>query len=258
MDNNQMLDSKSVSQQHQEHALRGVPRILTIRYNAWHYRGRHEAWAGLGVTITKEIENAMTRAQWMSTCWRYTWAKHRVNIWIQIFLPCLLSISLALWVAWIIWMLLKQAKFQGLKYGSIPFTVIAITWVVLKSVISVVKPVSTQMLGYITSPDHVSHLGYQEDVIANINLLKKELGNKPHWFFSVISGVWCWNWFGLYADVIANTIIPKFMPASGDRIRIGTFVDDLDRCDEEVILRVCEFEIWVHMTVFLAFSESSH
>ncbi|XP_059067359.1 uncharacterized protein LOC131051163 isoform X1 [Cryptomeria japonica] len=240
MDNNKMLHSEPVSQQQQqqEHALRGVPRILTIRYNAWHYRDRHEAWAGLGVAITREIENAMTRAQWMSTCWRYTWAKHRVNIWIQVFLPCLLSISLAGWVAWIVWMLLKQAKFQGLKYGSIPFTVIAIAWVVLKSIISVVKPVSTQMLGYITSPDHTSRLGYQEDVIADINFLKKELGNEPHWFFSFILGVWCWNWFGLYADVIENTRIPKFMPASGDQIRIVTFVDDLDRCEEEVILQV--------------------
>ncbi|XP_059073484.1 uncharacterized protein LOC131046435 [Cryptomeria japonica] len=239
MDNNQMLQSSSVSQQQeQEHAMREVPRILTIRYNAWHYRDQNEAWAGLGVTISKEIEKAMTRAQWMSTCWRYTWARQNVNIWFQVILPSLLSISLALWVVLIVWILLKQTKFHALMYGSLPLTFVASLWVVFKSVISVVKPVSKQMLGYVTSPNHTDHLGYQEDVINDINFLKKELGKQPHWFFSFILGLWCGNWFGLCPDNIENTSIPKFMPAFGHDIRIVTFVDDLDRCEEKVILQV--------------------
>ncbi|XP_059065124.1 uncharacterized protein LOC131857084 [Cryptomeria japonica] len=53
-------------------AMKEAPRILTIRYNAWHYRDEHQAWAGLAVTITKEIEWVMTRAQRFSTCWRYS------------------------------------------------------------------------------------------------------------------------------------------------------------------------------------------
>ncbi|XP_059073051.1 uncharacterized protein LOC131073782 isoform X2 [Cryptomeria japonica] len=234
---NRMLSSH-VNGESEFQQMRGVPRVLTIRYNAWHYRGEHEAWAGLAVTITKEIEKAMTRAQWFSTCWRYSWAKNSVNICIQIFLPCLLVTFLAGWVAWAAWALLRDAKFKNLQYGSIPSTIIAIVWVVLKSIISVVKPVSTQMVGYINSPDHTAHLGYQEQVISDINFLKGELGRKPHWFFSIISGERCRNWFGLYPDNVENTCVPKFMPASEDQLRIITFVDDLDRCDEKVVLQV--------------------
>ncbi|XP_059073054.1 uncharacterized protein LOC131073766 isoform X2 [Cryptomeria japonica] len=234
---NQMLSSHNNGESEFQQ-MRGVPRVLTIRYNAWHYRDEHEAWAGLAVTITKEIEKAITRAQWFSTCWRYSWAKNSVNICIQIFLPCLLVTFLAGWVAWAAWALLRNAKFKELQYGSIPCTIIAIVWVVLKSVISVVKPVSTQMMGYINSPDHTVHLGYQEQVISDIHFLKGELGRKPHWFFSFISGEWCRNWFGLYPDNVENTCIPKFRPASEGQLRIITFVDDLDRCDEKVVLQV--------------------
>ncbi|XP_059073458.1 uncharacterized protein LOC131046448 [Cryptomeria japonica] len=245
MDRNQMLQSSSVSQHGKEHVLREVPRILTIRYNAWHYRDRHEAWAGLGVAISKEIEKAMTRAQWMSTCWRYTCAKEKVKIWYQLILPCLLIIFVDVLVPWTVWMQLGE-KFQGLKYGSIPFTIIPSVWGILKSFYSVVKPVSTQMVDYVRAsdldnvraPDHTSHLGYQEAVISDINFLKKELGKQPYPFFSFILGLWCWNWFGLYADNVENTSIPKCMPASEHEIRIVTFVDDLDRCEEKVILQV--------------------
>ncbi|KAH9304185.1 hypothetical protein KI387_008589, partial [Taxus chinensis] len=219
-------------------AFRGAPRILTIRYNAWHYRDEHEAWAGIAVTITKEIEQAMTRAQKFSTCWKYSWIKNSVNICLQIFLPCLLVTFLAGWVAWAAWTLLKEAKFKDLRYGSIPCTIIAIVWVVLRQVISVVKPVSTQMMGYIIKPDHTSRLGYQQQVISDINFLKGELGKKPHWFFSFISGEWCLNWFGLYPDNVENTCVPKFSAASENQLRIITFVDDLDRCEEKVILQV--------------------
>ncbi|KAH9326606.1 hypothetical protein KI387_006784 [Taxus chinensis] len=138
------VQSPALGSQYQP--LRGAPRILTIRYNAWHYRDEHEAWAGLAVTITKEIEQVMTRAQNFSTCWKYSWIKNSVNICLQIFFPCLLVTFLA--------------------------------------------------------------------------------------------GEWCLNWFGLYPDNVENTCVPKFSPASENQLRIITFVDDLDRCEEKVILQV--------------------
>ncbi|XP_059072702.1 uncharacterized protein LOC131873660 isoform X2 [Cryptomeria japonica] len=156
----------------------------------------------------------------------------------QIFLPCFLVTFLAGWIAWAAWTLLKEAKFKDLKYGSIPFTIIVIVWGVLKSIISVVKPVSTQMMGYINSPDHTAHLGYQQQVISDINFLKGELGKNPHWFFYFIVGEWCWNWLGLYPDNVENTRFSKFKPASEDQLRMIAFVDDLDRCDEKVIIQV--------------------
>ncbi|KAH9323504.1 hypothetical protein KI387_018143 [Taxus chinensis] len=52
------------------------------------------------------------------------------------------------------------------------------------------------------------------------------------------SGEWCLNWFGLYPDNVENTCVPKFSTASENQLRIITFVVDLDRCEEKVILQV--------------------
>eukprot|EP01018_Ginkgo_biloba_P036175 Gb_31087 [translate_table: standard] len=217
------------------------PSILTVVYNAWHYCTDHEAWAGLAVEITKAMEATMTRAQCLSTCWRYAWCRKRRSIWEEIFLPFLLVALVAGLVAWAAWSILSRSKHKelaDLKYGSIPATVITIVWVVVRSALGVVKPVSAQMKEYIRFPDHTGQLGYQQKVIDDINFLKKEIGNKPLSFGSLIAGEWCWNWFGLCPNNVDGTTIPKMMPASKENLRIIVFVDDLDRCQESIILQV--------------------
>eukprot|EP01018_Ginkgo_biloba_P011036 Gb_18516 [translate_table: standard] len=159
-----------------------VPAILIVRYNAWEYRNESEAWAGLAVEITREMEETMTLAQWLSTCWR----KHRRSIWVAMILPFLLVVILASCVTWFVWS--KQKGLKEIKYGSLPATLLVIVCTV---VMAVLKPVSTQIAEWDWSPNNVK-----------------------------------------------DTAIPKMPPQFKGNLRIIVFVDDLDRCQESVILQV--------------------
>eukprot|EP01018_Ginkgo_biloba_P011064 Gb_27687 [translate_table: standard] len=214
-----------------------VPAILTVRYNAWQYRNECEAWAGLAVEITKEMEETMTLAQWLSTCWR----THKRSIWVGLILPCLLAASLACLVTWLAWLLLDRSKQKGLvelKYGSLAATLIVIVWTVVKSIMAVLKPISTQIADYVSLPDHTQKLGYHRQVIEDINLLKEEIGKRPNWLCTIIACLWCWISLDWSPNNVRGTGIPKMPPQIKGNLRIIVFVDDLDRCQESVILQV--------------------
>ncbi|GLJ20048.1 hypothetical protein SUGI_0363580 [Cryptomeria japonica] len=176
-----------------------IPTVMTVRYNAWHYQNELEALAGLAVTITKAMEETMTKSQRIRS---------------------------------------KRRELQDLKYGSIPVTVVVLFWTVTKQLYSVFKPVSVQILGYIRLPDHSTNLGYQHQLISDINFLKNQIREKPSLFWKFVAGNWLWRMFGLYRDTVEGTSIPKRRSPSKDDARIIVFVDDLDRCQHTVILQV--------------------
>eukprot|EP01018_Ginkgo_biloba_P011071 Gb_27040 [translate_table: standard] len=214
-----------------------VPAILTVRYNAWQYRNECEAWAGLAVEITKEMEETMTLAQWLSTCWR----TQKRSIWVGLILPCLLTASLACFVTWLAWLLLDRSKQKGLeelKYGSLAATLIVIVWTVVKSIMAVLKPISSQIADYVSLPDHTQKLGYHRQVIEDINLLKEEIGKRPDWLCTIIACLWCWIRLDWSPNNVRGTGISKMQPQFKGNLRIIVFVDDLDRCQESVILQV--------------------
>ncbi|GLJ53140.1 hypothetical protein SUGI_1132390 [Cryptomeria japonica] len=64
MDFRQLLKTNDQGSQdeNQEQSLGAVPRILIVQFSAGNYRDMNEAWVGLAVEITKEIENSMTQA----------------------------------------------------------------------------------------------------------------------------------------------------------------------------------------------------
>eukprot|EP01018_Ginkgo_biloba_P010908 Gb_30946 [translate_table: standard] len=214
-----------------------VPAILTVRYNAWEYRNESEAWAGLAVKITKEMEETMTLAQWLNTCWE----KHKHSVWVPVILPCLLATILAGCITWLVWLLLERSKQRGLgqlKYGSLAATIVVILWTVAKSTMAILKPISTQIAGYISLPDHTEKLGYHQQVIEDINFLKEEIGKRPHWLCTIIAFLWCcirWDWS---PNNVGDTTFPKMRPQFKGNLRIVVLVDDLDRCQESIILQV--------------------
>eukprot|EP01018_Ginkgo_biloba_P010032 Gb_22056 [translate_table: standard] len=240
MDRSKMYETTSGEAQ----ARVAVPAILTVKYNAWKYRNETEAWAGLAVEITKEMEKAMTMAQWLSTCLK----AHKRSIWIELIFPWLLASILAGCVTWVVWLLLEEANHKGLaelKYGSLAATLIVTVWAVVKSIMAVLKPISTQIADYITLPDHTGKLGYHQKVIDHINFLKEEMGRKPFWFCKIIAILWCWFckiiavlWLEWNQNYVVDTLFPKFPPAFGGQLRIIVFIDDLDRCEENIILQV--------------------
>ncbi|GLJ18774.1 hypothetical protein SUGI_0335250 [Cryptomeria japonica] len=218
-----------------------IPSILTVRYNAWQYRNESDAWAGLAVNVTRELEATMTVAQKLRTGWRYNWTTRKRQIFLGVILPSFLAVIMAIWFTIILWLILDKAKGKDLKqfkYGSLPATVIVVMWAVVRSVISIVEPISSQMVDYICLPNHADKLGYHHKVISDIKFLKKEIGNKPSRLWNAFSFLWCCATFCWNDDYIQDTPIPKMAPASSDNLRIVVFVDDLDRCQENVILQI--------------------
>ncbi|GLJ15190.1 hypothetical protein SUGI_0248350 [Cryptomeria japonica] len=230
---------------------RSLPAVLTVQYNAWMYRNESEALAGLAVEITKEMEGIMTEPQWLSTCLRNTWRKQKQSIWTELLFPCLLAIFLAGMFTWIVWILLDRygaKEVLRLKYASLPAAIIFLVWTLMKSMMSIAKPVSTQLMNYIQLPDHSEKLGYQQRVISDINFLKEEIGKKPYFLWTVSSCIWwfikkCFMIMKFYRIFFRDTMAsPKAVLASAiyasSNPRIVVFVDDLDRCQESVILQV--------------------
>ncbi|GLJ36856.1 hypothetical protein SUGI_0744290 [Cryptomeria japonica] len=113
-------------------------------------------------------------------------------------------------------------------------------WALAKKVMSSVNPVSVQLMNYIKLPDHKEKLGYQEWVISDITFLKEEISQKPYCLCTVASYIW---------DIMTGSCIISFLSSkhNGENMTSSTpsanlrtivFVDDLDRCQESVILQV--------------------
>lgn len=232
-----------------------VPAILTVRYNAWKYRSDTEAMAGMAVEITRELEGIMTLAQWLSCCWRYAWLNKKYTLWVEIFFPSLIALVLASSLTVIAWIMFDNGKLKEwtkAKYAWPPAAIIVMLSLLTRSIMGVVKPVSTQLLQYVSFPDHTDKLGYQDKVISDITFLKDEIGKKAFsvfvaisWFFSIFTTLWRLITESWSASLSPNhgrleqaIDAPKVAPASGSNLRIIVFVDDLDRCQDSVILQV--------------------
>ncbi|XP_059076131.1 uncharacterized protein LOC131033446 isoform X2 [Cryptomeria japonica] len=218
-----------------------TPSILTVQYNAWHYRNETQAWAGLAVEITKELEATMTVAHKLRTSWMYNWTNHKNSICLKVIFPFFLALLVAIFLSIILWLVLGTAHNKDiriLKYGGVPASMIVAAWGLGKSVMSFVKPISSQIENYITLPDHSQNLGYHNKVISDINFLIKQLSYRPSWMLKAFAFIWCYITFSWDENYVPGTKIPKMHPACSDNLRIIVFVDDLDRCEENVILQV--------------------
>ncbi|XP_059075475.1 uncharacterized protein LOC131875381 [Cryptomeria japonica] len=80
-----------------------APSILTVQYNAWHYRNETEAWAGLAVKITEEFESTMTVAHKLRTSCIYNWRNRRDSICLKVIFPFFLAVVVAIFLSIIIW-----------------------------------------------------------------------------------------------------------------------------------------------------------
>ncbi|GLJ15185.1 hypothetical protein SUGI_0248260 [Cryptomeria japonica] len=248
MDRSEMFSSEGQQQYTRidSASQRSVPAVLTVQYNAWMYKNESEALAGLAVKITKEMEGIMTEPQWLSTCLKNTWRNQKQSIWTELLFTCLLAIFLAGMFTWILWIVLDRydaKEVVQLKYASLPATIVIMIWTLVKSVMRIAKPVSTQLMNYIKLPDHSDKLGYQETVISDINFLKEEIGQKPYFVYTSTSCIWwfikecCKISFFRHTMTSTNPMLASTFYASVNP-RIVVFVDDLDRCQESVILQV--------------------
>ncbi|GLJ21899.1 hypothetical protein SUGI_0409440 [Cryptomeria japonica] len=240
-----------------------VPSVLAVQYNAWRYRDDTEGLAGIAVEITKELEGIMTLPQWLSICWRNTWRQNKYALWIEIFFPFLVTLVLVCSLTWIVWVVFDNDKLKEwgkAKYAWPPAAAVITVWTITKSIMGILKPVSTQLIQYISFPDHTDKLGYQERVISDISFLKEQIGKKAHRVFIVF----CWVLttftvlWGLISELCITSFLfrhrshervieaPNVALVSGRNLRIIVFVDDLDRCEESVILKELATECRKH------------
>lgn len=236
MDRREMYHMEISDSNSNRYSIINIPSILTVRYNAWQYQNEREAWAGLAVEIPKAIEESMTRAQRIRCRCKYAWTEHRTEMFLELILPCFLAVLLSGLVLWGFFGRWVDTELIQLKYGSIPLTMVLIIWTILKQVNSVIKPVSAQIKGYLSVPDHSRNLGYQNQVISDIKFSKEEFGKKPGCFWKFIACLW--SLCSLSADNVKDTSIQRSPPPGKDDVRIIVFVDDLDRCKDRVILEV--------------------
>eukprot|EP01018_Ginkgo_biloba_P033095 Gb_38074 [translate_table: standard] len=189
------------------------PAILTVRYDARRYRNESEAWAGLALEITREMERRMSGAQRLAAIWNYAWKYNKGKLFLQLIFPFLLVVFLAPWIIWGAWVLMSRSKnneLQKFRYGCIPIGVVLIWWIVMHKVIGTLNSVSDQIDKYFGNSvsdqtdrthHHADKLGYQENVINDIKFMME-------------------------------------MTASSDKLRVIVFVDDLDRCRPQIVLEI--------------------
>ncbi|KAJ7571740.1 hypothetical protein O6H91_01G175500 [Diphasiastrum complanatum] len=232
-----------------------VPSVLPVFYNAWLFESKIEASAGLALKIMEELEECLTTSQWLRTCCEYAWKKNPDTIFLNLMLPVILTVVLGGWIAWLAWKLLSLANnstiSSAFQYGSVPVAVFVMTWTVLRTVFNVIHPVSQQLRQSTAySTNHQEKLGYQLQVIEDIQFFKEQISRKSTKLWIVLGWLWCR--LIKNRDNITGTSIPKLPPS--DNLRIVVFIDDLDRCKAEhyvfqmvsainVILSVCDINV---------------
>eukprot|EP01018_Ginkgo_biloba_P033060 Gb_00959 [translate_table: standard] len=209
------------------HCLSCLLGILTVRYNAWRYRDESQAWAGLAVEITREMEKRMSGAQ-------------RLH---------------APWICGGAWVLMSRSKILagllGFSYGCLllerglmareqenyqPPPLLEYRRVFLNSgkLNGILGSVSDQINKYLLQSrgQNVEKLGYQDIVINDIKFAMEMIGTEPTKFST------SWDLRLLKNSSLAVSMGPPCKPTSEDNLRVIVFVDNIDRCQPNRISEV--------------------
>ncbi|KAK9815605.1 hypothetical protein WJX72_006632 [[Myrmecia] bisecta] len=135
---------------------------------------------------------------------RYSLIKRRRDLYLKVLVPILIVVVLVI----------------VFSIATIPVLGVLIGFfVVYRQVHAVVKPVSEQVSQYIQLPDHEAEHGYQSRVIDDLKLLHELIkGLQPG----------------------PGKSKKAVQPHAEQQTRVVVFIDDLDRCSEECIVKVLE------------------
>ena len=185
--------------------------VIPVWFNAWRYEGATQIWAGLTHEITERIEQTLP---WYRRIWArvlYAVRNQGAAFWLGSLIPAvaaLLATALVLSLGlnadrtgiadqlpdWLRWLLPAAPSVSLLALGAY------LTWRFTR----VVRPVSERLLDYVRQPDYRQHMGYQHQVLRDIEFLMNRLG------------------------------------AEKQRPRVVVFIDDLDRCSDEKVLETLQ------------------
>jgi KAP family P-loop domain len=191
------------------HRVRG--KVIPVWFNAWRYEGATQIWAGLTHEITEQIEHSLP---WYRRLWArivYAVRNQGAVFWLRTVAPTLAALLLTALVLglglearrtglgdelpdWLGWLLTVAPSTTLLAVGGY------LIWRFSR----VVRPVSERLLDYVRQPNYQEHMGYQHQVLRDIEFLMSRLGPVKH------------------------------------RPRVVVFIDDLDRCSDEKVLETLQ------------------
>jgi hypothetical protein len=204
-------------------ALRDVQQqVVTVGFNAWRFQDSTQIWAGLASVITSRLEAALPWWRRLLTPLAQAWRTRRAQLITELVLPgvtALLILALAALgvpplVNWLQSQLASNAlaKLLGAVVPAVG-AVVASFWIVASQTRRVLQPVSERVLAYMRRPDYRQQMGYQNQVLDDLQFVKHRLRGG----------------FVKYR-------------LRGDRTepRMFVFIDDLDRCPTDTIMEILQ------------------
>jgi hypothetical protein len=174
--------------------------VICVAFNAWRFEGSQQVWAGLARTLTAALEAAVPRRSRLGSRLKYAIRRRRVEFWAGFVVPVGLA-ALAAVAAVLLGAADAGDELSGWNGWLDTLVPVASVAFVAWRFFSVVQPVSERVAGYVSGPDHAAHMGYQNEVIDDIEFLRRQIDGKP---------------------------------------RIVVAVDDLDRCSDESIMETLQ------------------
>jgi hypothetical protein len=185
--------------------------VIPVWFNAWRYEGATQIWAGLTHEISEQMEQALP---WHRRVWArviYAVRNQGAAFWVGTVLPTVAALILTALVlglgldaleadpgnelpTWVGWLVAIAPATSVVALGSY------LAWRFSR----VLTPVSERLLDYVRQPDYREHMGYQHQVLRDIQFLMSRLGPDE------------------------------------DRPRVVVFIDDLDRCSDQKVLETLQ------------------
>jgi hypothetical protein len=185
--------------------------VIPVWFNAWRYDGATQIWAGLTHEITERMERTLPRNRRLRTRVAYAVANQGSSFWFGAVAPAAAACFLALLV-----LVLGLGKVRTDIADELPgwagwlaaiapaAATVSIGLYLVWRFSRVLTPVSERLLDYVRQPDYRQHMGYQHQVLRDIEFLNGRLAYK------------------------------------GKQPRIVIFIDDLDRCSDEKVLETLQ------------------
>jgi hypothetical protein len=179
--------------------------VITISFNAWRYEGAQQVWAGLARTITTALESALSRPERLRARIAYAIRRRELEFWGGFAVPVALAVVVAV-IAVILGVADAGEELSGFKGWLEALVPVGAVLLIAWRAYQVLQPVSARVAGYVQGPDYAARMGYQNEVIDDLQFLHEQLPG----------------------DTRAG------LP------RVVVSVDDLDRCSDESIMETLQ------------------
>lgn len=191
--------------------------VLRVHWNAWRHQDADHIWAGLVSKVSEEVEAALPWWKRYLAPLLHAWRQRKAELSVTVLLPT----ALALLVAMVLYLVggakLDEGGTELPEWSRLLLSGSPVLAVLVWRLYRAIQPVSQRVLDYVRLPDYRDQLGFQEQVLRDLDFLRSSLGpggRKRH------------------------RSSPASGPPSGPKVVV--FVDDLDRCADAKVMEVLQ------------------